>query len=142
MDFDAFAVAWEAAWNSHDLDRILAHYSADVTFRSAKAMRLVGHGELRGKAALRDYWARALEAQPELSFVVVDVLHGHGMLVITYRNQRDVLAAETLRMDATGWRSRPLPAICLRDVCRMGIHNPASMCESVRMVLILKKEPT
>lgn len=102
MDFDAFAAEWEAAWNSHDLDRILAHYSADVIFRSAKAMRLVGHGEMRGKAALRDYWARALTAQPDLSFVVVDVLHGHGMLVITYRNQRGVLAAETLRFGPDG----------------------------------------
>ncbi|WP_299367024.1 nuclear transport factor 2 family protein [uncultured Tateyamaria sp.] len=102
MDFEAFAEAWEAGWNSHDLDRILAHYSEDIVFRSHKAMRLVGTGELRGKAALRTYWARALEGQPDLSFVVVDVLHGHGMLVITYRNQRDVLAAETLRFGPDG----------------------------------------
>ncbi|WP_299143831.1 nuclear transport factor 2 family protein [uncultured Tateyamaria sp.] len=102
MDFEAFAEAWEAAWNSHDLDRILAHYSENIVFRSHKAMRLVGAGELRGKAALRAYWARALEGQPDLSFVVVDVLHGHGMLVITYRNQRDVLAAETLRFGPDG----------------------------------------
>ena len=102
MDYDAFAIEWEAAWNSHDLDRILAHYAGDVVFRSQKAMRLVGHGELRGKDALRAYWARALEAQPALSFVVVDVLHGHGMMVITYRNQRDVLAAETLRFGPDG----------------------------------------
>lgn len=102
MDFDAFAIDWEAAWNSHDLDRILAHYGEDVIFRSTKAMRLVGYGELRGKAALRDYWSRALAAQPDLSFVVVDVLHGHGMLVITYRNQSDVLAAEMLRFGPDG----------------------------------------
>ncbi|WP_299296916.1 nuclear transport factor 2 family protein, partial [uncultured Tateyamaria sp.] len=73
-----------------------------IVFRSHKAMRLVGTGELRGKAALRAYWTRALEGQPDLSFVVVDVLHGHGMLVITYRNQRDVLAAETLRFGPDG----------------------------------------
>ena len=72
MDFDAFAEAWEAAWNSHDLDRILAHYSEAVTFRSHKAMRRVGTGELQGKTALRAYWAKALAAQPNLSFVVVD----------------------------------------------------------------------
>ena len=102
MDFDAFAEEWEAAWNSHDLTRILAHYSEDVVFRSRRAMRLMGRGELQGKTALRDYWSRALEAQPGLSFVVVDVLHGHGMLVITYRNQNDVLAAETLRFGPDG----------------------------------------
>ena len=65
-------------------------------------MRLVGHGELHGKIALRDYWHRALAAQPDLSFVVVDVLRGHGMMVITYRNQRDVVAAETLRFGSDG----------------------------------------
>ena len=102
MDYAAFAEAWEAGWNSHNLDRILAHYSEDVTFRSQKAMRLVGSGERNGKPALRAYWARALDAQPDLSFIVVDVLHGHGMMVITYRNQRDVLAAETLRFGADG----------------------------------------
>ncbi|MEL6807298.1 MAG: nuclear transport factor 2 family protein [Pseudomonadota bacterium] len=102
MDFDAFAEAWEAAWNSHDLDRILAHYSSDIVFRSHKAVRLTGGGELHGKDALRAYWTKALAAQPDLSFVVVDVLHGHGMLVITYRNQLDVLAAETLRFGPNG----------------------------------------
>ncbi|WP_375229292.1 YybH family protein [Roseobacter sp. S98] len=102
MDYSAFAEEWEAGWNSHDLDRILAHYSADVVFRSQKAMRLTGRGEVFGRDALRAYWAAALEQQPDLSFVVVDVLHGHGMMVITYRNQKDVLAAETLRFGPDG----------------------------------------
>jgi ketosteroid isomerase-like protein len=97
LDYTAFAIEWEAAWNSHSLDRILAHYSNDVVFRSQKAMRLVGSGELRGKQALRSYWSAALAKQPDLSFVVVDVLHGYGMMVITYRNQHNALAAETLR---------------------------------------------
>lgn len=65
-------------------------------------MRLVGSGELQGKQALRAYWAAALDKQPDLSFVVVDVLHGYGMVVITYRNQRNVLAAETIRFGADG----------------------------------------
>ena len=88
MDYVAFAEEWEAAWNSHSLDRILAHYSTNVIFRSHKAMRLVGKGELRGQAALRDYWSKALAGQPNLSFVMVDVFKGHAMMVITYRNQR------------------------------------------------------
>jgi ketosteroid isomerase-like protein len=102
LDYTAFAIEWEAAWNSHSLDRILAHYSEDVIFRSHKAMRLVGVGELKGKQALRAYWAAALEKQPDLSFVVVDVLQGYGMMVITYRNQHNVLAAETLQFGSDG----------------------------------------
>lgn len=49
IDYTAFSEDWEAAWNSHDLDRILAHYSPDVIFRSQKAMRLVGQGQLFGQ---------------------------------------------------------------------------------------------
>lgn len=102
MDFHAFAEEWEAAWNSHDLDRILSHYADDVVFRSHKAVQLAGCGEIHGKPALRAYWSAALERQPNLSFVVVDVFSGHGMLVITYRNHRDVMAAETLRFGPSG----------------------------------------
>lgn len=102
IDYTAFSEDWEAAWNSHDLDRILAHYSPDVIFRSQKAMRLVGRGQLFGRDALRDYWAKALEQQPDLSFVVVDVFEGHGMMVITYENQNGVLAAEVLRFGMDG----------------------------------------
>lgn len=102
MDYTAFAEEWEAAWNSHSLDRILALYSEDVVFRSHGAMRLVGKGELHGRAALRDYWSKVLESRPDLSFVVVDVFKGHAMIVITYRNQHNVLAAETLRFGMDG----------------------------------------
>lgn len=102
LDYTAFALEWEAAWNSHSLDRILAQYSNDVVFRSQKAMRLVGCGELRGKRALRAYWSAVLEQQTDLSYVVVEVLHGYGMMVITYQNQHNVLAAETLRFGADG----------------------------------------
>lgn len=102
MDFNAFARDWEAGWNSHDLDRILSHYAEDIVFRSHKAVRLVGGGEIHGKGPLRAYWAQALEQQPDLKFRVQNVFHGHGMLVITYLNHKDVQAAETLRFGAQG----------------------------------------
>ena len=98
----AFASEWEAAWNSHDLDRILGHYAEDVVFRSQKAVTLVGNGEVRGKQSLRTYWGKALAAQPNLKFTVGDVYEGHDMMVITYRNHNDVQAAETLRFGAEG----------------------------------------
>ena len=96
MNFRAFAVEWEAAWNSHDIERILSHYRDDIVFRSRKAVALVGSGEVKGKANLRTYWSAALERQPDLKFDVQNVFEGHEMMVITYRNHRGVLAAETL----------------------------------------------
>lgn len=102
IDAKAFAREWERNWNSRDLDAIMSHYRDDVVFRSRKAVPIVGAGEVRGKAALRAYWASALERQPDLKFAVQDVFEGHEMLVISYRNQHGVLAAETLYFDSDG----------------------------------------
>ncbi len=99
-DARAFAAEWEAGWNSHDLDRIMAHYHPDIVFRSRKAVPLVGSGVLRGHRELRQYWAEALKRQPDLKFSVRDVFEGYEMVVITYQNHRGVLAAETLHFEA------------------------------------------
>ena len=55
----AFAREWVAAWNAHDLERILSHYAEDVVLRSPVAARLLpeSSGEIRGIDALRA-WAR------------------------------------------------------------------------------------
>ena len=102
MDGPAFAAIWEEDWNSHDLDRIMSHFRDDVVFRSRKAIPLVGHGEVHGKQALREYWAAAIDRQPDLRFRVQDVFEGHEMLVISYLNHLGVLATETLYFDDDG----------------------------------------
>ena len=98
----AFAEDWVAAWNSHDLDRILAHYAEDVEFRSRKASRLVGDGTVRGKAALREYWSKALAGQPDLRFALRRVYLGHEILTLSYRNHRGVEAVETFQFGSDG----------------------------------------
>ena len=57
-------------WNAHDLVRILAHYADDVELTSPFVVKLTGRskGVVRGKTALRDYFARGLEAYPALRF--------------------------------------------------------------------------
>ena len=90
-----FAQEWQDGWNSHDLDRIMAHYHEEVVFRSARAQALVGKGELVGHSELRRYWAKALKHQPELKFQVQDVLQRHEMLVMIYSNQDKNIATET-----------------------------------------------
>ncbi len=97
-----FAAEWEAAWNSHDLDRIMAHYAPGIRFRSTKAKALVGNGELQGQTELRAYWQEALERQPDLRFTVTDIYVGHDMITIAYTNHNGVHAAETLWFDETG----------------------------------------
>ena len=41
MSPDAFAREWIDAWNAHDLERILSHYSDEIVFTSPVAAQLV-----------------------------------------------------------------------------------------------------
>lgn len=82
-----FAQDWIAAWNSHDIERILAHYAPDVTLISPVAQRLLqGDGAVRGIAALRSYFTRGLEAYPQLRFELLDIFHGLETVVLHYKN--------------------------------------------------------
>jgi ketosteroid isomerase-like protein len=95
---ERFAAEWAEAWNSHDLERILAHYTEDVVFRSPKIVELLGDpsGEARGKEALRAYWATGLKLLPDLHFTVEEVRAGVDAVVIAYRNERGRGVTEVL----------------------------------------------
>ena len=71
-DREAFAREWIEAWNAHDLERILSHYAEDIVLTSPIAARRLGdpRGTVRGKAALRDYFAQGLAARPDLRFAL------------------------------------------------------------------------
>lgn len=98
-----FVTEWVDAWNAHDLERLLAHYTDDVTFTSPVAAQLLpgSDGVLRGKEALREYWAEGLRRIPDLRFEVVAAYAGVDLVVINYRNQRGGLVCEVLHFDST-----------------------------------------
>jgi ketosteroid isomerase-like protein len=93
-----FAAAWAEDWNSHDLERILAHYTDDVVFASPRIVQWLGDpaGEVRGKEALRAYWKHGLELLPDLRFTVQDVRASVDTIVINYTNERGQAVAEVL----------------------------------------------
>src|SRR3954463_11109425 len=94
---DAFARAWCEAWNSHDLDAILAHFTDDLLFTSPAIQRIVGgDGVIHGKDALGAAWRTGLDLIPDLHFEVEAVYTGVDTLVINYRNQRGNLVCEVL----------------------------------------------
>lgn len=98
-----FATGWIAAWNAHDLDAVLAHFSDDFEFSSPLISQFAGEasGRLKGKNAVRAYWQIGLERLPTLHFELVDVLVGVDTLLILYRGHRG-LTAEVLELDASG----------------------------------------
>ena len=108
-DFAArFAAEWIAAWNAHDLDRILAHYADDFTMSSPRIVEIAGEpsGTLHGKPAIRAYWQTALDRAPDLRFELLTTLVGADSVTLYYRSHRGggttVLAAEVFYFDAAG----------------------------------------
>lgn len=99
----AFVDQWVTAWNSHDLGKVLSHFADDVVFTSPVAAQFLDDtdGVIRGKAALRAYWAEGLRGIPDLHFEVVAVYVGVHTLVINYRNQLGRLANEVLIFDGS-----------------------------------------
>ena len=95
---------WVAAWNAHDLDLIMTHYEDAVELTSPVAARLLGtaNGKVIGKANLRAYFARGLEAYPELQFRLEDVLWGLNSVVLYYANQKGTRTAEFMELSAAG----------------------------------------
>jgi ketosteroid isomerase-like protein len=96
-----FADGWAQAWNAHNLEGVLGHFADDVVFSSPAAAQLISgsDGVVRGKAALRDYWAEGLRRIPDLHFTVLDVYAGVRAVVITYRNQKGARVSEVLIFD-------------------------------------------
>jgi len=103
-DPQIFARDWIAAWNSHDLDRILDHYAPDVTLTSPAAARLLNDplGIVSGLTALRGYFRRGLEAFPNLHFELVEVFGGISTVVLVFKNQHGTHTAEFMELDARG----------------------------------------
>jgi hypothetical protein len=95
---------WIESWNSHDLDRIMEHYSDDVTLTSPVAARLLSDpaGTVRGKTALRAYFAKGLAAYPNLKFELHDTLFGLHSVVLYYRNQNGARTGELMELGADG----------------------------------------
>jgi ketosteroid isomerase-like protein len=91
---EKFAKEWIEAWNSHDLDRVLSHYSEDFTMSSPYIAQIAGveSGSLTGKPAVRAYWAAALQKVPALRFELVQILVGAESVTIYYRGVRGMAA--------------------------------------------------
>lgn len=103
-NFEALAQEWVAAWNAHDLERVLALYAEDASMASPyiRSMGLSKTGRLHGKSALRGYWGRALPNHPDLHFDLKGVFAGPDSVVIRYCNDRGADVCEYLRVDAHG----------------------------------------
>ncbi|WP_036307964.1 nuclear transport factor 2 family protein [Methyloglobulus morosus] len=99
-----FAAAdWIDSWNSHDLDRILSHYTDDFEMTSPVIIKVVGEpsGILKGKKDVGAYWAKALQLSPELHFELVTTLVGVNSITLYYQGVRG-LSGEVFHFNQEG----------------------------------------
>jgi hypothetical protein len=105
-----FALEWIAAWNSHDLDRILSHYADDVEVTSPLVETVLGPGRvtLRGKELLREYWGTALAKYPDLHFRLYRAYAGPRSVVLHYQSVQALVSAECMEFNGAGLVRRVL----------------------------------
>jgi ketosteroid isomerase-like protein len=82
----AIAHRWLACFAARDLDGLLALYADDAVHTSPKirARHPETGGMLRGKAALRTWWADAFARLPELQYVPTAVTADRERAVMEY----------------------------------------------------------
>jgi ketosteroid isomerase-like protein len=100
-----FAKDWIEAWNAHDLNLILSHYSDDFEMTSPRIVQVMNEpsGRLKGKNNVRKYWEKSLTQSPDLKFELIEVLIDANSLVIYYHNvTRDKKAVEVFIFDHDG----------------------------------------
>jgi len=103
---EKFVADWIEAWNEHDLQRILTHYTEDFEMSSPVIRVLAGEpsGTLRGKKAVGAYWEKALltlKNSPGARFEKVGVYLGAKSLTLLYRGHRG-LSAEVFHFNDQG----------------------------------------
>ena len=96
-----FAASWYAAWNAHDIDRIMSHYAAGIEHSSPFIKRYNGTDDtsLKGIEAVRDYFDRALKRNPTLRFDPLHLTIGLESVILVYRRMTGDLAAELFAFD-------------------------------------------
>src|SRR4028119_1055491 len=96
-----FAQEWVEAWNSHDLDRVLSHYTDDFEMSSPFIATFTGEpsGTLKGKAQVKSYWQLGLQRIPDLRFELIEVFAGVNSIVIYYKAVLGKLATEVFFLD-------------------------------------------
>lgn len=123
----AFAKAWFAAWNAHDITAILSCYHPTIEHSSPFIKRYndaIGRGNeksLRGLADLRDYFQRALDRNPTLRFDPVSIATGLESVILVYRrHSHDTPPAGELSAEVFFLVDTPAGHLITRSVSHYG----------------------
>lgn len=95
-----FALEWIHAWNSKDINEITSHYAEEFEMTSPVIKDLIneGTGALKGKESIKAYWLKAIKANQNLHFTLINVYIGVNSIVINYKGHRG-LSSEVLHFN-------------------------------------------
>ncbi|MBS1535489.1 MAG: nuclear transport factor 2 family protein [Bacteroidetes bacterium] len=104
MNTQTFAQDWIDAWNSHDMDKILSHYTEDIEITTPMIRIATGvdSDSLKGKPLVAEYWSKALERIPDLHFKLIDVANGVDSVALYYESVMNKKAIEVMFLNAEG----------------------------------------
>ena len=103
--FETFVRKWIDAFNSHDLDCIMALYGQDVRLTSPLYLRYTAGASatVQGIEALRAYFTAALQRYPDLRFTLLDFAAGvRGPCIRYHSNVGDHVAMEAFELGDGG----------------------------------------
>jgi ketosteroid isomerase-like protein len=93
-----FAHEWLDAWNKHDVNLIMKHYDDNIEFCSPVVQKVLGDpkGVVTGINNLREYFTKQLKKFDTLHFQLLDVFASPQSIVLYYKINRGLLAAEVM----------------------------------------------
>ena len=103
-EIEAIAIQWFEAFNTHDLEKLLAlyHNNAEHFSPKLKIRKPETNGLVSGKDALRDWWQDAFERLPTLHYSVTTLTANEERVFMEYvrkvSGEDDMLIAETLEV--------------------------------------------
>jgi ketosteroid isomerase-like protein len=97
-----FAHEWLEAWNKHDIELIMKHYTDSIEFCSPIVQKVLGDpkGVVYGIDNLRDYFTRQLQKFSTLKFQLLDVFASPQSVVLYYKINRGLMAAEVMILNS------------------------------------------
>ena len=106
---------WKAAWESRDVERIVALYAPDATHASHLVPRFLpeaGGAVCRGREQIAEYFRRALGRFRELRFALATVTEDATRSAVEYHRHSDVDGANPKHvLELLEWRGGVLSAV-------------------------------
>lgn len=95
---------WIDAWNQHDLERIMHHYSEDIQFTAQTVVTrwAKADGKLIGKEELRKHFEKGLSLAPQIHFTLEEILFAPNGYAVLYHRENGNRVLDAVELNEAG----------------------------------------